>query len=183
MPDLEKQLRTFALKKPVIGAEVFIAPGAVVLGDVTIGDHSSIWYHAVLRADINRIVIGHHSNVQDNCVMHLADEWGVTIGNYVTIGHGAVVHACTVEDECLIGMNATVLDGAVVGRNSLVGANALVPMGMQIPPGSLVLGSPARIVRELSAEDRALLKSYAQKYVDASAFYRANGVKPMEPQS
>jgi carbonic anhydrase/acetyltransferase-like protein (isoleucine patch superfamily) len=172
MPKTEQQLNEFLMKDPSIGRDVFIAPGAVVIGDVVIGDCSSIWFNAVLRADINRIVIGHHSNVQDNCVVHLADEFPCVLGNYVTVGHGAVVHACTVEDESLIGMNATVLDGVVVGHHSLVGANSLVPVGMQIPPGSLVMGVPAKVIRQFTPEEQALLKGYAEKYVRASEFYR-----------
>src|SRR5690349_10217956 len=135
MMKLEKQLETFLQKKPSLGRNVFIARGAVVLGDVTLGDHSSVWFNAFLRGDINRIVVGHHTNIQDNAVLHLADDFPCIVGNYVTIGHSAIVHACTVEDECLIGMGATILDGAVIGAQSIVGANALVTQGVQIPPG------------------------------------------------
>ncbi len=113
-----------------------------MIGDVTLGDHVSVWYNAVLRGDINRIVVGHHTNIQDNAVLHLADDLPCIVGDYVTIGHSAVVHACTVRDECLIGMGAVVLDGAVIGRQCLIGARALVTQGCQIPEGSLVLGAP-----------------------------------------
>lgn len=178
MSDIDQQLNRFLMKRPTLGRDVFIAPGAVVIGDVVLGDNSSVWFNAVLRADINRILIGHHTNVQDNCVLHLADELPCVLGNYVTVGHGAVVHACTVEDESLIGMNATVLDGAVVGHHSLVGANSLVPVGMRIPPGSLVMGVPAKVVRQLSPEEQSLLKGYAEKYVAESEFYLR-----MKPQS
>src|SRR6185436_15182231 len=116
MADAVKQLETFLLKKPVLGQSVYLAHGAVVVGDVTIGDHSSVWYNAVLRGDINRIQVGHHSNIQDNAVLHLADELPCLVGNWVTVGHSAIVHACTIGDECLIGMGATVLDGAEVGE-------------------------------------------------------------------
>src|SRR5882724_7160793 len=126
MADVVRQLETFLLKKPTIGPNVYIAYGAVLVGDVTIGDYSSVWYNAVLRGDINRIVVGHHSNVQDNAVLHLADEYPCLVGNWVTIGHSANVHACTIGDECLVGIGATVLDGAVIGEQSLIGANALV---------------------------------------------------------
>src|ERR1041385_2678710 len=155
MDALRKQLETFLAKKPVLGRGVYIAKTAVVLGDVTIGDHSSVWYHAVVRGDINRIAIGHHTNIQDNAVLHLADDYACLVGNYVTVGHSAIVHACTVGDECLIGMGATILDGAVIGAQSIIGANALVTQGMEVPPGSLVLGSPAKVVRSLSPEQRA----------------------------
>jgi carbonic anhydrase/acetyltransferase-like protein (isoleucine patch superfamily) len=111
---LSSQLDTFLRKRPALGKDVYIArTGAVVLGDVTLGDAASVWYNAVLRGDINRIVVGHHSNIQDNAVLHLADELPCLVGDYVTIGHGAIVHACTVGDECLIGMGAVILDGAV----------------------------------------------------------------------
>lgn len=170
MSELERQLDTYLRKTPVLGAGVYIASGAVVLGDVTMGAHSSVWYNAVLRGDINRIVIGEYSNIQDNAVVHLADDYPCMIGNYVTVGHSAIVHACTVEDECLIGMGATVLDGAVIGAQSIVGANALVTQGTVIPPGSMVLGSPGKVVRTLHPEDRAALKKWAEKYVANAAY-------------
>src|SRR5215831_11893187 len=110
MTKLEKQLNRFLLKKPKLGKGVYIARGAAVLGDVTIGNYSSVWYNAVLRGDINRIVVGHHSNIQDNAVLHLADDFACIVGNFVTIGHSAVVHACRVGDETLVGMGAVILD-------------------------------------------------------------------------
>src|SRR5256714_4183974 len=131
--NLKQQLDTFLRRKPKLGAGVYIARGAVVLGDVTLGDHSSVWYNAVLRGDINRIVVGHHSNIQDNAVIHLANEYPCLIGSYVTVGHSAIVHACTVGDDVLVGMGAAILDGAVVGPQSIVGAHALVTQGMVIP--------------------------------------------------
>ena len=143
MDNLIRQLDTFLRAKPRLGAGVYIAKTAVVLGDVRIGDHASVWYNATVRGDINYIEIGHHSNIQDNAVLHLADEYPCIIGSYVTVGHSAIVHACTVGNEVLIGMGATVLDGAMVGDQCLIGANALVTQGAKIPAGSLVLGSPA----------------------------------------
>jgi len=151
----------------MIGQNVYIARGAVVVGDVTIGDHSSVWYNAVLRGDINRIVVGHHTNIQDNAVLHLADDYPCVVGDYVTVGHSAIVHACTVGDEVLIGMGATILDGAVIGEQSLIGANALVTQSSQIPSGSLVLGSPARVVRVLTAQEREQLKISAENNLSA----------------
>jgi carbonic anhydrase/acetyltransferase-like protein (isoleucine patch superfamily) len=174
--NLENQLDTFLRKRPVLGPGVYIAKTAVVLGDVTLGAHSSVWYNAVLRGDINRIVIGDYSNIQDNAVVHLADDYPCLIGRYVTVGHSAIVHACTVEDECLIGMGATVLDGAVIGAQSIVGANALVTQGTIIPPGSMVLGSPAKVVRNLTADDRALLRTWADKYVANATYCLAHGI-------
>src|SRR5713101_7186113 len=165
MSSLEQQLKTFLCAHPKLGKDVYVARGAVVLGDVTLGDESSVWYNAVLRGDINRIVIGHHTNVQDNAVLHLADEYPCLLGNYVTVGHGAIVHACTVHDEVLVGMGSTILDGVVVGEQSIIGARALVTQGMQIPSGSLVLGAPAKVVRPLTPAERAGLKGLAEKYV------------------
>ena len=149
---------------------MYIACGAVVIGDVTLGDHSSVWYNAVLRGDINRIEVGHHTNIQDNAVLHLADDYPCVVGNYVTIGHSAIVHACTVGNEVLIGMGAMILDGAVIGDQCLIGAGALVTMGTEIPPGSMVMGSPAKVIRALEPEERAQLKSWAVKYVENAAY-------------
>jgi carbonic anhydrase/acetyltransferase-like protein (isoleucine patch superfamily) len=170
MGKLEKQLDKFLRRQPKLGQGVHIASGAVVVGDVTLGDHSSVWYNAVLRGDINRIVVGHHTNVQDNAVLHLADDFPCVLGNYVTVGHSAVVHACEVGDEVLIGMGAVILDGAVIGEQTIIGAKALVTQGTKIPPGSLVLGAPAKVVRPLSAKERRSLKSWAVKYVKNSAY-------------
>jgi carbonic anhydrase/acetyltransferase-like protein (isoleucine patch superfamily) len=167
---LDRQFETFLAKKPTLGQGVYIAKTAIVLGDVTLGDFSSVWYHSVLRGDINRIVIGHHTNIQDNSVVHLSDDLPCLVGSYVTVGHGAILHACTVGDEVLVGMGAVVLDGAVIGEQSLIGARALVTQGTQIPPGSLVLGAPAKIVRALSTEERSELKGWAEKYVHNSAY-------------
>jgi len=173
---MKNQLDRFLRRKPKLGAGVYIARGAAVLGAVTIGDHSSVWYNAVLRGDINRIVVGHHSNIQDNAVLHLADDFPCVIGNWVTVGHSAVVHACKIGDEVLVGMGAVVLDGAVVGKQSLIGAKALVTQGMKIPPGSLVLGAPAKVVRRLTPRERAGLKWWAEKYVDNTAYCLKHGI-------
>lgn len=176
MGKLEKQLDTFLRRQPRLGKNVYIARGAHVLGDVKLGAHSSVWYGAVLRGDINRIVVGHHSNVQDNAVLHLADDYACILGNYVTVGHSAIVHACKVGDEVLIGMGAVILDGAVIGKQSLIGAKALVKQGMKIPPGSLVLGAPAKIVRKLTPAERADLKHWATKYVVNGAYCLQRGI-------
>lgn len=171
MTQLEKQLNTFLQVQPRLGQNVYIARTATVLGDVTLGDHSSVWCNAVLRGDINRIVIGHHTNIQDNAVLHLADDYGCILGNYVTVGHNAIVHACTVEDEVLVGMGSVILDGAVIGAQSIIGALALVPQGAQIPPGSMVLGVPGKVVRQLSSDERAAIKGWAEKYVGVAEYY------------
>jgi carbonic anhydrase/acetyltransferase-like protein (isoleucine patch superfamily) len=176
-----KQLDTFLRKKPKLGRGVYLAKTAVVLGDVTLGAHSSVWYGAVLRGDINRIVVGHHSNIQDNAVLHLAHEFPCILGNWVTIGHGAIVHACKVGDEVLVGMSAVILDGAVIGKQSLIGAKALVTQGMKIPPGSLVLGAPARVARKLTKKERDRLKWWAKHYVDNGAYCLKHKINVGEP--
>lgn len=167
---LEQQLDTFLRKPPTLGLGVYIARGAVVLGDVTLGDGASVWYNAVLRGDINRIVLGHHTNIQDNAVVHLADDFPCLIGNWVTVGHSAIIHACTVGDESLIGMGAVILDGAKIGRQCLIGAKAVVTPGTNIPDGSMVLGTPGKVVRGLSETERAGLKHWAEKYVHNAAY-------------
>jgi carbonic anhydrase/acetyltransferase-like protein (isoleucine patch superfamily) len=139
-------------KGPTIHSSAWIVPGATVVGDVALAEESSVWYGAVLRGDINRIIIGPRSNVQDNAVVHLDTNYPTMVGELVTVGHGAIVHACKIDDEVLVGMGAVILDDVEVGARSIIGANALVTMGMKIPSGSLVLGSPAKIRRQLSVD-------------------------------
>jgi carbonic anhydrase/acetyltransferase-like protein (isoleucine patch superfamily) len=170
MDPIEARFERYLRKPPTVSPDAFIASTALVVGDVTLHAHSSVWYGAVLRGDIQQIVVGEYSNIQDNAVVHLAEDYPCLIGKWVTVGHSAIVHACTVEDECLIGMGSIVLDGAVIGAQSIIGANALVTTGTVIPPGSLVLGSPGKVVRALSFEERAGLKSWAEKYVHNSAY-------------
>jgi len=181
LTNVSNQLDRFLRKKPRLGRGVYLAKTAVVLGDVTIGAHSSVWYGAVLRGDINRIVVGHHTNIQDNAVLHLADRFPCIVGNRVTIGHGAIVHACKVGDEVLVGMGAVILDGAVIGKQSIIGARALVTQGTKIPPGSLVLGAPAKVVRKLTPKERAKLKWWAEKYVDNAAYCLKHKINVGEP--
>ena len=159
---------------PRIQPSAFVAPGAVVVGDVTLADESSVWYGAVLRGDINRIIIGAQTNVQDGAIIHLADAYPAIVGERVTVGHGAIVHACNINDEVLIGMGAIVLDGAEIGARSIIGANALVTGKMHIPPGSLVVGSPAKIVRQLSSKEQDGIKGWALKYVENAKHFRAH---------
>jgi carbonic anhydrase/acetyltransferase-like protein (isoleucine patch superfamily) len=167
---LDDRLEAFLRRKPVLGKNVYIARGAVVLGDVTLGDGASVWYNAVVRGDINRIVVGAGSNIQDNAVLHLADDFPCVVGNYVTIGHSAIIHACSIGDECLIGMGAVILDGAQLGAQCLVGAKALITQHSKIPAGSLVLGAPAKIIRPLTPKERGGLKYWAEKYVATAAY-------------
>ncbi len=181
MNDVTEQLDAFLRKGPTLGTDVYIAQGAVVVGDVTLGDRANIWYNAVLRGDINRIVVGADSNIQDNAVLHLADKFPCLIGDRVTVGHSALVHACTVGDECLIGMGSTLLDGAVIGENCIIGANTLVPMGRKIPPRSLVLGSPGKVVRELTDEEVASLPAMAEKYTRNAQYCLKHGINVGAP--
>jgi len=170
MGQLEKQLDNFLRKEPKLGQCVYITRSAIVLGDVRLGDFSSVWYNAILRGDIDRVVVGHHTNIQDNAALHLADEFPCVVGNYVTVGHSAIVHACRVGDEVLVGMGAIILDGAVIGKQSLIGAKAVLTPGMKIPPGSMVLGTPAKVVRKLTQTERNGLKYWADKYVANAAY-------------
>ena len=158
---------------PSIHDSVFIAASADVIGRVTLHEEVSIWYHVTLRGDINEIVVGPRSNIQDNAVIHLADNFGCYVGELVTVGHSAILHACTVKDEVLVGMGAIILDGAVIGERSIIGAGALVTGGTVIPPGSLVLGSPAKVVRALPLDEQANIKNWAIKYVGGSRRYLA----------
>ncbi|HEY0074795.1 MAG TPA: gamma carbonic anhydrase family protein [Abditibacteriaceae bacterium] len=169
--DFPTRIAHFLGQEPQIDASAFVAPGAAVMGAVTLGEESSVWFNATLRGDINAVIVGPRSNVQDGAVLHVADDYAVTLGELVTVGHQATVHACTVEDEVLIGMGAIILDGAHIGARSIIGANALVTGGTQIPPGSLVLGSPAKVVRALSIDEQASIKVWAERYVTLSRIY------------
>ncbi|MBI1839497.1 MAG: gamma carbonic anhydrase family protein [Verrucomicrobia bacterium] len=170
MKTVADRLDQFLRQTPALGKDVFVARGAVVIGAVTLGDGASVWYNAVLRGDIERIVVGRGTNIQDNAVVHLADDLPCVIGDHVTVGHSAIVHACAIGNECLIGMGATVLDGAVIGDQCVIGAQSLVPPGKNIPAGSLVMGVPGKIVRQLSDEERQGLRAWAEKYVQNAAY-------------
>jgi carbonic anhydrase/acetyltransferase-like protein (isoleucine patch superfamily) len=159
-------------KGPTIHPSAWIVPGATVIGDVTLAEESSVWYGAVLRGDINRIILGPRSNIQDNAVVHLDTAYPTTIGELVTVGHSAIVHACKIDDEVLVGMGAIILDDVEVGPRSIIGANALVTLGMKIPPGSLVLGSPAKIRRQLSLDEQNDIARWAWSYVETAKCFR-----------
>lgn len=169
---LEEQFATFLARDPQVDSTAYVAPGAILLGDVRLGAYASVWPGSVLRGDINFIDVGEGTNIQDGAIVHLADDFPVRIGKYVTIGHAAMIHACTIEDECLIGMQATILDGAVIGKNSIVGAHSLVTQGTVVPPGSLVMGVPAKI-KPLPSEQQARIRGWAEKYVQVAAAHRA----------
>ncbi|MFI1017716.1 gamma carbonic anhydrase family protein [Streptomyces sp. NPDC020965] len=159
-------------RKPEIAPDAFTAPTSVVIGEVTLGPGASVWYHAVLRADCGPIVIGADTNIQDNCTVHVDPGFPVTVGERVTVGHNAVLHGCTVEDDVLIGMGATVLNGAHIGAGSLVAAQALVPQGMRVPANSLVAGVPAKVRRELTEEERAGIRLNAAMYLELAEGHR-----------
>ena len=150
----------------------FIHPDAIVLGDVLLGRDASVWPTAVIRADTDRVTVGDESNVQDGSVIHADPGFPCTIGSRVTIGHSAVVHGATVEDECLIGMGSIVMNGARIGTGSVIGAGAVVPEGMQVPPGSLVLGVPGKVIRQVDDETRARIARGVRVYVELAAKHR-----------
>lgn len=171
--DIHERLATYLGRTPRTAEAAFVAPNATVLGAVTLGPLSSVWYGCVLRGDINAIEVGEGSNIQDLAMVHLADHHGVKIGRYTTVGHSAIVHACEIGDECLIGMGATLLDGARIGDQCIVGANSLVTQNFEAPPGSMILGAPARVVRALTPEERAGLKKWALKYIEVARAHAA----------
>ena len=160
-------------RRPRIDPTAWLADSAVVVGDVVIGPDASLWFHAVVRGDVERVRIGARTNVQDNATIHVTrDRWPTILGDGVTVGHNAVAHGCRVGDHCLIGIGAIVLDGAVLERECLVGAGAVVTPGMHVPAGSLVLGQPARVVRSLRPEEIERLHASATGYVERLALYR-----------
>jgi carbonic anhydrase/acetyltransferase-like protein (isoleucine patch superfamily) len=161
----------------VIDATAFIAPGAMVLGDVTLGEHASVWYNAVVRADLAPIRIGTGTNIQDLSVVHVDEGVPCVIGDRVGVGHRAILHGCTVEDDCLVGMGAILLNRVHVGAGSVIGAGAVLPEGMRIPPGSLVLGVPARVVRPVDDDLRARQRLTWEHYVDQARQHHGGSVK------
>jgi carbonic anhydrase/acetyltransferase-like protein (isoleucine patch superfamily) len=174
---IEFRLARYLGQTPDTKEALFVAANATIIGDVVLGKSSSVFYGAVLRGDIQEIRVGEGSNIQDNAVVHLADAHGAHIGAWCTIGHAAIIHACTIEDECLIGMGATVLDGARIGARSIIGANSLVPQRFTCPPGSMVYGSPAKVVRPLTEVEQNGLKAWAEKYVEVARAHAALAVR------
>ncbi|HLT58394.1 MAG: gamma carbonic anhydrase family protein [Limnochordales bacterium] len=168
-------IRAFGGREPVVGARVFVADNAQIMGDVTLADGVSIWFGAVLRGDIEPIRIGEDSNVQDGVVVHTDEGYPVEVGKRVTIGHAAIIHGAVVEDEALIGMGAILLNGARVGRGAVVAAGALVPERAVIPPGVLAMGVPARVVRPLTPEDQARVLQGVENYCRRRDQFLAEG--------
>lgn len=159
---------------PRLGARAYVDVSAQVIGDVELGDHASVWMNAVVRGDVHQIRIGAYTNVQDNCVVHVFKALHPTlVGSHVTVGHSATLHGCRIGDHCLIAMGATILNGAEIGEESIVAAGALIPEGMLVPPRSLVMGVPAKVRRELSAEERESIRHYAQNYFEYKEAYLA----------
>lgn len=173
----EEQIAKYLGCTPRIAESAFVAKTAFVEGDVEICEEVSIWPNCSLRGDVCSIRIGAHSNVQDGSVVHVADDLPAIIGEWVTVGHKAIVHACTIGNEVLIGMGAIVLDGAVIGDRCIIGANATVTPHTVIPPGSLVLGSPAKVKKTLSEEEQAGIRVWAERYVTLSRAYLQRGIR------
>jgi len=176
----------FSSRRPEIDPETFIAEGARVVGRVVLRAGASVWFNSVLRADLEDIVIGEETNIQDNCAVHVDTGLSTRLGSRVTVGHGAILHACTIEDECIIGMGAVILDGAVIRRGSIVGAGALIPPRKSYPEGSLLLGTPAAVVRKLTDEEIRHHADHARQYVAFWRAYRAGGIgshRPKRPPS
>jgi carbonic anhydrase/acetyltransferase-like protein (isoleucine patch superfamily) len=158
----------------LIDSSAFVAPGAVIIGDVTIGAESSVWFGAVIRGDTEALRIGRQTNVQDGCVLHADEGFPCTLGDRVTLGHGAIVHGATVEDDCLIGMRAVVMNGAKIGKGSIVAVGSIVTEGSEIPPGSVAIGQPAKVKRATTDRDRERIRHAAKHYVAAANEYRGN---------
>lgn len=166
-----RRLNRFLGANPQIANDVFVAPNATILGKVTIGSGSSVWFQSVIRADINEIQIGSGTNIQDGSILHVADSFGLEIGNQVSCGHRAILHACAIRDRVLVGMSAVVMDGTEIGAGSIIGAGALLTKGTKIPPGSLVLGSPGKVVRRLTVDEQKGIEALAEKYVSVGRYY------------
>lgn len=164
-------LYELAEHKPKLGNNVYIAPGSHVIGDVLLGDNSSVWFNVVIRGDCDTIIVGQDSNIQDGSVLHTDEGVPLNIGRGVTVGHKVMLHGCEIGDYSLIGINAVVLNGAKIGKYCVIGANSLVTENMQIPDGSLVMGSPAKVVKEVSAQYQQMLEKSAQHYVHNAHLY------------
>ena len=165
-------IKKFQNKQPQLGEDVYVSENAMVIGDVTLGDEVNIWFGAVLRGDMHYIKIGNRTNIQDNSVVHVTTGVSPTnIGNGVTVGHGAIIHGCTIEDDCLIGMGAILMDDAIIGAGSLIGAGALIPPNMEIPKNSLVVGSPGKVIRQIKEVEREMILERPQEYIDLASIY------------
>lgn len=151
--------------KPDVDESSFIAPGAKLIGNVELKENTSIWYNTVLRSDLNKTTLGKGSNIQENSALHIDTDKPLNIGDYVTVGHNATIHGCTIKDNCLIGMGAIILNGAVINQNSIVAAGSLVTENAEFPPGSLIMGTPAKVIRDLTKDEIAEIHESAEHYV------------------
>lgn len=169
-------IRSYRGRVPQIAATAYIDPAATVIGDVTIGEHSSLWPGVVVRGDVHWIRIGARTNVQDNSVLHvMKDEFPLVLGDGVTVGHGSILHGCTIESNVLIGMGSIILNNARIGAGTIIAAGTLVPEGTDVPPGSLFVGHPGKFRRALTAADSATIERYAARYVEYAAIYKSSG--------
>ena len=166
-------IRPYRGRMPQIAPTAYIDPEATVIGDVTIGDHSSVWPRAVIRGDVHWIRIGSRTSIQDGCVLHVQkDQYPLTIGDSVTVGHGVILHGCTIESSCLIGMGCIILNGAKIGGGSIIGAGTLIPERTEVPPRSLFIGHPGKLRRTLTEDDQKTIEGYAARYVEYKEIYR-----------
>ena len=171
-------IRTYRGHVPQIAATAYVDPQAVVIGDVVIGEHSSVWPCTVIRGDVHSIRIGARCSIQDGSVLHVQhDEYGLTLGDGITVGHNVILHGCTIGSRCLIGMGSIILNGAVIGEGSIIAAGALIPERMEVPPGSVVMGQPGKIRRQTTAADLDAIDRNAQRYVEYSELHKAENLK------
>ena len=169
----EPDIRPHRGKRPQIAASAYIDPACIIIGDVVIGEDSSVWPLCVIRGDVNYIRIGAHTNIQDGSIIHvMKDEYPTLLADDITIGHAVTLHGCTIESRCLIGMRATILNGAVIGKGSILAAGTLILERTIIPPNSLVVGSPGKVKRTLTPIDQAAIDRYAERYVSYKNIYR-----------
>lgn len=166
---------------PVVASTAWIAPSAMVMGDVVIGEESSIWYGAILRGDNDAIRVGDQTNLQDGTIVHVDDGVPCTIGNRVAVGHRVILHGCTVEDDCLIGMGSILMNGVIVGRGSLIAAGAVLPEGTLVPSGSLVMGVPGRVVRPVDPELTLRIEQTWRHYIEQARRHRSGNFPPVKP--
>ena len=166
-------IRTYKGIRPDLGARAYVDPSAQVIGAVELGEDASVWMNTVIRGDVNRIRVGARTNVQDNCVLHVTAQHPTVLADDVTVGHSVTLHGCRIDSYCLIGMGATILNGAHVGEECIIAAGTLIPEGMTIPPRSLVMGVPGKVRREITAEEREGLRTYATNYYEYKETYLA----------
>src|SRR5690349_4909357 len=172
-------IRSYKGVRPTIPATCYVDESAQIIGDVVLGEHASVWMNAVVRGDVHEIRIGAHSNVQDNSVLHgMKQQWGVYLGEYVTVGHSVTLHGCVIEDRCLIGMGSIILNGARIGAGSIIAAGTLIPEGTVVEPGSLWMGVPGKFRKHLTAADQENILAYARRYLDyKNSYLRESGAR------